>query len=124
MTTLMEYKTHNDKVLSVSAKDLVEHLSIQELIDLALHADNDFTIASSRKELINRGKDNIQLRITIKKTCKTAINDLETLLKTLDSENRADQKAAKLYKNNFLSTISLLDKLQLEWQKHDLLLKH
>ena len=124
MTTLMEYKTQNDKVLSISAKDLVEHLSVQELIDLAINADNDFAIASSRKELINRGKDNIQLRITIKKTCKTVINDLETLLKTFDSENRADKKAVKLYKNNFLNTISLLDKLQLEWQKHDLLLKH
>ena len=124
MTTLMEYKTQNDKVLSISAKDLVEHLSVQELIDLAINADNDFAIASSRKELISRGKDNIQLRITIKKTCKTVINDLETLLKTFDSENRADKKAVKLYKNNFLNTISLLDKLQLEWQKHDLLLKH
>ena len=123
MTTLMEYKTQKDKVLSVSAKDLVEHLSVQELIDLALHADNDFAIASSRKELINRGKDNIQLRITIKKTCKTAINALETLLKTSDGESITDKKTTKLYKNNFLNTISLLDKLQLEWQKHDLILK-
>ena len=123
MTTLMEYKTQNDKVLSVSAKALVEHLSVQELIDLALHADDDFAVVSSRKELINRGKDNIQLRIAIKKTCKTAINNLETLLKTFDSESNTDKKPAKLYKNNFLNTISLLDKLQLEWQKHDLVLK-
>ena len=123
MTTLMEYKTQNDKVLSVSAKALVEHLSVQELIDLALHADDDFAVVSSRKELINRGKDDIQLRIAIKKTCKTAINNLETLLKTFDSESSTDKKTAKLYKNNFLNTISLLDKLQLEWQKHDLVLK-
>ena len=119
----MENKTLNDKVLSVSAKALVEKLSVLELIDLALNTDNDFSLVNSRKELINRGKDDIQLRITIKKTCKTVINDLEALLKKVDSESSIDKKAAKSYKNKFLNTLSLLDKLQLEWQKHDLILK-
>lgn len=124
MTTLMEYKTLNDKVLSVSSKVLVEQLSVQELIDLVLHSDNDFAIINSRQELISRGKDDIQLRITIKKTCKTTINDQESILKKLDTENNPDKNTIKLYKTKFLNTLSLLDKLQLEWQKHDLFLKH
>ena len=124
MTTLMEYKTLNDRILAYSENVVFEKLTAQELIELALSTSNDFTTISSRQELINRGKDNIQLRITIKKLCKIAISDLEVLLKRFDSENNTDKKTAKLYKNQFLNTISLLDKLQLEWQKYDLALKY
>ncbi len=123
MTTLMEHKTLNNEVLTFPENVLIEKLSIQELIDLALDTDNDFIIVRSRQELISRGKNNIQLRITIKKTCKLVINNLEALLKRFDSESTADKKAAKLYKNRFLNTLSLVDKLQLEWQKYDLTLK-
>ncbi len=123
MTILMEYKTLNNEVLTFPENILIEKLSVQELINLALDTDNDFAIIKSRQELISRGKDNIQLRITIKKTCKLVINNLEALLKRFDSESTADKKAAKLYKNKFLNTLSLLDKLQLEWQKYDLTLK-
>ena len=121
MTTLMEYKTLNDKALSFPANITVEKLNLQELIDLVLNTDNDFTI-KSRQELINRGKNNIQLRITIKKACKAIISDLETLLKRFDCESNKDKKITKLYKTRFLNTLSLSDKLQLEWQKHDLIL--
>ena len=124
MTTLMEYKVLDDKVLSFSTDLLLEKLSVQELIDLALATDNDFAIIRSRQELINRGKDNIQARIAIRKTCKSIINDLENLLKKLDCESNKDKKTTKIYKGKFLSTISLSDKLQLEWQKHDLVLIH
>ena len=124
MATLMEYKTLNNKAITLAENIVIEELTLQELVELALDSSNDFAIASSRQELINRGKDNIQHRITIKKTCKLVINDLETLLKRFDSESTADKKTTKLYKNKFLNTVSLLDKLQLEWQKHDLLLKH
>ena len=123
MTTLMEYKTVNNDVLIFPENILIEKLSVPELINLILDADNDLIAVKFRQELINRGKDNIQLRITIKKTCKTAISDLETLLKRFDSGSVADKKNTKLYKNKFLNTVSLLDKLQLEWQKHDLILK-
>ena len=123
MTTLMEYKTLNDKVLSVSPDVLMEKLSVQELVDLALDTENDFTVIKSRQELINRGKDDIQLRITIKKACKSVISSLEVLLKKIDSENNKDKNAAKPYKNKFLNTLSLSDKLQLEWQKYDLFLQ-
>jgi hypothetical protein len=119
----MEYKTLNNEVLTFPENILIEKLSVQELINLALDTDNDFTIIKSRQELIGRGKDNIQIRITIKKTCKSAINDLEVLLKRFDCESNADKKNTKLYKTKFLNTLSLVDKLQLEWQKHDLSLK-
>ena len=119
----MEHKTLNDKVLSVSTNVLIEKLSIQELVNLALDTNNDFTIAGSRHELINRGKDNIQLRITIKKACKSAISELEAVLKKFDCESNTDKNAIKLFKNKFLNTVSLLDRLQLEWQKHDLFLQ-
>ena len=122
MTTLME-QTLNDKVLTVSVNTLTEKLSIQELVDLALDTNNSFTIISSRQELINRGKDNIPLRITIKKACKKIINDLEVSLKRFDCENNIDKNAAKVFKTKFLNTLSLSDKLQLEWQKHDLFLQ-
>lgn len=123
MTTLMEYKTLSDEVLVPAENFLIEKLSIKELIDLALNTDNDFTVVRSRQELISRGKDNIQTRITIKKTCKTAISDLEVLLKRFDCETNTDKATAKLYKNKFLNIVSLLDKLQLGWQKHDLFLQ-
>ena len=123
MTTLMEHKILNNKVLSFSEDYVFENLAIPELIELAVDTvDNDPVILKSRQELTNRGKDNIQLRITIKKTFKTMINELGVLLKELDCGNSADKDVVKLYKNKFLNIISLLDKLQLGWQKHDLFL--
>lgn len=123
MTTLMEPKTLNNCILAYSENIVFEKLTAQELIELALKPGNDLTVTSSRQELITRGKDNIQLRIAIKKSCKTAISDLEMVLKRFDFENNTDKKTVKSYKNQFLNVISLLDKLQLEWQKHDLALK-
>ncbi len=123
MTTLMEYKTLNNEVLYLAENSLVEKLSVQELIDLILDTDNNFAVVRSRQELINRGKDDIKLRITIKKTCKNAISALEVLLKQSDCEASADKNIIKLYKSRFLNLVSLVDKLQLEWQKYDLFLK-
>ena len=120
MTTLMEYKTLSKEILSFPEDIFVEKLSVHELITFTIDTDDSFRVASSRQELINRGKDNIPLRITIKKTCKSTITDLEVLLKRFDFESSTDKKITKLYKNRFLNTVSLLDKLQLEWQKHDL----
>ena len=123
MTTLMENKSLNNSVLALSENVVFEKLTIKELINLTHNTDNGFAIIRSREELINRGKDNIQLRISIKKTCKAAISDMEILLKRYDCESNTDKKTTKLYKNKFLNIVSLSDKLQLEWQKHDLLLK-
>lgn len=86
----------------------LDKLSVQQLIDLAVSSYEDLSGFNSRVELIKRGKDNIQSRITIKKACKATI---------LSHECNSDK--AKL-----LSSVSVLDKLQLEWQKHDLILKN
>ena len=123
MATLMEYKTLDQKIVSFPENIIIEKLSIQELIELVLDTNSELTFLRSRQELINRGKDDIKLRITIKKTCKTAINDLEVLLKRFDSGNGFREKDLKFYKTRLLNSVSLLDRLQLEWQKCDLALK-
>ncbi len=123
MTTLTEYKTVNQKVLALSENIVVENLSIQELIELVLDTSNNQIFTASRQELIGRGKDDIKTRILIKKTCKQAISDLEILLKRFESTNRLDEKNLKFYKTRLLNIVSLLDRLQLEWQKQDLVLK-
>ena len=105
-----------------SANFLIEQLSVQQLIDLAIDSSNNGYIGlESRKELISRGKDNIQARIVIKKSCKAAISNLEDIFQTLDKES--DKELVKSFKNKFLTSVSILDWLQLEWQKHDLGLK-
>ena len=123
MTILTEYKTVNQKVLALSENIVVENLSIQELIELVLDTSNNQIFTASRQELIGRGKDDIKTRILIKKTCKQAISDLEILLKRFESTNRLDEKNLKFYKTRLLNIVSLLDRLQLEWQKQDLVLK-
>lgn len=123
MTTLMKYKALEEKVLLVNESPVIEELSIQGLIELVLDTNNTLTITKSRQELIHRGKDDIKLRIAIKKTCKSNISDLEILLKRLESAKGLEEKNSKFYKTRFLNTLSLLDRLQLEWQKHDLALK-
>lgn len=121
MTTLVEYKTlNNEKLFSVSEKLLVENLSVQDLINQSIQDENINIVL--KQELILRGRDDIQSRITIKKTFKNLINDLEFVLKTLDN-NDDDKTTVKTQKKKFLNMISLLDRLQLEWQKYDLALK-
>ena len=94
---------------------LFEELSIQQLIDLAIDSDqNKKNELESKEELIKRGYDNIQARIVIKKSCKATISSLEALLKTIVNGN--NKEVAKEFKNKFLTSISILDKLQLEWQ--------
>lgn len=117
------------KVLKNEAKFsdvLYEQFSVQQLIDTAVQSLNDEYVQTHiRQELISRGKDNIQVRIAIKKTCKAAIADLEFCLKKTDNENSTINKGiTKVYKNKFLNTLSILDKLQLEWQRYDLGLKN
>lgn len=85
----------------------LEKLSIQQLIDLTVSSYEDVVGFNSRTELIKRGSDNIEIRIAIKKACKATIASYE------DVVNKA----------KLLNSISTLDKLQLEWQKKDLVLK-
>lgn len=110
-TIEMEILTKENSNLKFSIKEL----SIQQLIDLVIGSGSDHIGLELREEIITRGKDNIETRIAIKKCCKAAVLKFEDLLKNYNKNSE--------YKNNLLNSVSLLDKLQLEWQKHDLRLK-
>jgi parvulin-like peptidyl-prolyl isomerase len=110
------FKTQNEN------PPLVE-LSCNDLISLLVEESANGRIGTeSRQELINRGKDDIKERISIKKLFKNKITDIETLLKKFNEEKN-NKISASLLKNQFLTAISLLDRLQLEWQKYDISLK-
>ena len=123
MTLTMDLITTNEQVTVLNQEVLLTELTIQQLIDLALDSVNERISIQSRQELINRGKDNIHDRIKIKKCCKSAISNLELLLKKSDEED-FNQNKIKSHKTKFLASVSVLDKLQLEWQKYDLNIKH
>ena len=107
MTTLVEEKITNSSVLN--------QISIQQLTELAINSQDDSIKLAARNELIERGKDNISNRIQIKKLCKARISDLELILK--EDDGKANK--TKPYKGKFLNTLSVLDKLELEWQRFD-----
>ena len=119
----MERKTAIKDNQKLNSNFLIEQLSVQQLIDLSIDSINDNYIENeTRKELINRGKDNIQARIIIKKICRNAITGLESLLQKIATENN-NKEIIKSFKNKFLNSVSMLDRLELEWQKHDLGIK-
>ncbi len=109
MTTIMESTTLNN-----SNKTLTTDLNIEQLIESALSTGGNFF----RDELIKAGKDNVLARILIKKSCKSLLASIEASLVQLN--NSTSNELAKSLKNKFLNLISILDKLQLEWQKYDL----
>ena len=119
MTTTMDYKTLN-KQNNLNLNVLVEQISIQQLVDLSIDSLGDKIGQETREELIKRGKDNIPVRIQIKKACKASITNIESLLKEIDEASNNDKSLIRSYKTRFLNSLSVLDKLQLEWQKHDL----
>lgn len=113
----------NDEVNNVEIT--LKGLSIQELIDLSTDSQTNGSVAIDiRNELINRGKNNIETRIIVKKSCKKNILKFESLLNTFAGENNGKKEVIKTFKNKFLTSVSIMDKIQLEWQKHDLGLNH
>lgn len=117
----MEKNVINKDKKTTNLSFFIDQLSVQQLIDLSIDSNNDNHVEiETRKELIERGKDNIQARIIIKKVCKSAISSLETLLQSVTSEKNNDKEIVKSFKGKFLNAVSILDKLELEWQKHDL----
>lgn len=102
-------------------KIVLDVLSVQELIDLAVDSQADSPVTNElRNELINRGKNDITARINIKKSCKKNILKFESLLNTISTENNGNKEVIKTFKTRFLTSVSMLDKIQLEWQKYDL----
>lgn len=99
---------------------IIEKLTIQQLVDFSTDPECDKQLSQeARQELIRRGMDNIQARITIKKSCKSSITDLEKLITNTQRQDNG-RETLKSFKGKFLTSVSVLDKLQLEWQKHDL----
>lgn len=96
--------------------------SINELINYSIEKDSTQNHLF-RQELIERGKDNIKQRIEIKKVCKLNIAHQEDILKDLEGKKSNNKDLLSFLRNKFLTAISLLDRLQLEWQKHDIRLK-
>lgn len=108
------------KTLDTNNKTIItSELNIEQLIESALNPDG--TISEYRDELIKRGNDNVHIRILIKKTCKASLANLETYLSHMKSDTH--NEISKSIKSKFLNLVSILDKLQLEWQKYDLGLK-
>ena len=115
----METKSLNEK-LNIDL--LVNELPVDQLIDFAINSNDEYSGHRVREELHKRGKDNIHTRISIKKSCKASIAGLENILKKLEIEvNKGLEKSVK---SKLLTSVSILDKLQLEWQRYDLGLKH
>jgi len=100
----------------------ISTLSIEQLVTQAIESCSEPLVIQSKHELISRGKDNIHTRILIKKCCKSFISSIESLLKKADEANSSSD-ITKSLKGKFLTSISILDRLQLEWQKHDLSIK-
>lgn len=119
----MEIKISTSEINLSSLNSSASQLSLEQLITLVIDSGNNQGGLEYRQELINRGKDCIETRIVIKKSCKTAIAHLEAQIKQIPIENNKDKESVKALKNKFLAFLSILDKLQLEWQKHDISLK-
>ena len=119
--TMMEIKIPKKETKVLNGALLVHELSILTLLELGIDSENGSLIEQEvKQELIKRGKDNIQTRILIKKECKKSIASLEALLNKLDTEEQTNKEVVKSFKSKFLNSVSILDKLQLEWQKYDL----
>ena len=120
--TTMEITKPNTESLTTNL-NFISSLTIEELINQAIESGNESILVHSRQELVTRGKDDIHTRILIKKSSKASVSSIEALLKKADGEN-SNSEITKSLKKKFLTSISILDRLQLEWQKHDLSIKH
>ena len=99
------------------------NLSITDLITKSLENDSSEKINVFKQELISKGRDNIHTRIEIKKSYKSNIANLEAMITECEEKKLTDKKLISALKIKLLNIVSLIDRLQLEWQKHDLRLK-
>lgn len=120
--TILKESIHeliNDKAV-IPHDFKIKQTSNSELVIMASNASFSFVSSLCKQELIQRGKDNIKARIEIKKACRELIYNLETAINDPDAENTYTEKTIKSFKVTFLNLLSILDKLQLEWQKYDI----
>ena len=123
MITTMN-KPSVENVISFEDSMNLENYSCKELIDMTINNDGSEQALHAKHELMCRGKDDIRERISIKKKCKGVILELEKEFNSSNGNEEISQNNIKLSKQKFLTTVSLVDKLQLEWQRYDLALKH
>lgn len=118
MTALLEKGLANIENITF-AKNVIDNSTTEDLINFSIESETENEITSqAKKQLIESGKDNIQERIGIKKYLKAQITKTQEELKII--EESKDKKSLKEKRVKFLAAVSLVDKLQLEWQKHDL----
>ena len=120
-TTILKDQISNSPNLNNTS--ISENLTIEQLVQTCIDNESNNIGTSTREELVKRGKDNIQTRISIKKCCKSLISDLENLLNKASSTSSINKQIIKSLKGKFLSIVSILDRIQIEWQKHDLSLR-
>lgn len=115
--------TMQSETTNIDAKFSLTNLSTEQLIDLCISLTDSASEIRIKDELVNRGKNNIQQRIVIKKQLKKFISTNEGQLKDSEIEKNGNKEILKKQKNEFLTLVSIQDKLQIEWQKYDLGLK-
>lgn len=100
----------------------IKNYSIQELIDKYMNDSYEYQNIY-KAELIERGKNNIYNRIAVKKSCKNNIAHQESIVKEIESKTAANKELISYIRKRFLEAISLLDRIQIEWQRYDVHLK-
>ena len=124
MSKTMERTFIQSGAIHLSSNLNFKELSEEQLIDTVVIQEETADAYKSKEELINRGKNEVSKRIIIKKLCKHLILESENRLKENASTDLSSKEAIKMQKKRFLTLLSLSDRLQLEWQKYDLALRH
>lgn len=123
MVKTMDYSVIQKEIFNVANSFNLSQLTLQQLVEINLLNDEPNAASRAKEELVNRGRDEMNTRISIKKYCKQLILESETNLKESSaSDSLVVKENLKLNKKRFLTLLSLLDRLQLEWQRHDLAL--
>lgn len=120
MVIVMEQGTIYKEIADLDQSTFLDQFSVRELVNFACNKHESNFDVESKNELFKRGKDEIVVRIEIKKMLKNLIHDLELTLKDPELESMYNKETIKSFKNKFLTLLSVLDSLQLEWQKYDL----
>ena len=115
MILSVEKDIMNSNIKETAQTFSLEKLTIKQLVSLSIDSAEDSAGYYAKCELVRRGTDNIQDRILIKKNCKESLSIVESKLSTNQNDSSLKQK--------LLTVVSLIDRLHLEWQKQDLVLK-
>ena len=125
MVKTMDYLVLQEETFKITNSFNLSQLTLQQLVEIILLHDETLDASRAKEELIIRGRDEMNVRISIKKYCKQLILESEADLKEYTPDDLQPAKEnLKTSKKKFLILLSLLDRLQLEWQRYDLTLMH